>query len=514
MRIAAYCRVSTDKEDQLNSLEAQKEFFAQYTRRTGDTLVGLYADEGISGTKVRNRREFLHMMADARRGSFDQVVVKDISRFARNTVDLLQNVRELKALGIETQFLTANMTSMGSSEFVLTIFGALAQEESANTSKRVKFGKKLNGEKGRVPNLVYGYDKQAGDYFHLTINPGEAAVVGQIFGWYTQEGCGAAQIAARLNERGVPTKRGCRWTQNAVCRILANRLYMGEVINGKEEVADFLTGRRRAREEEAWMVVKRPELAIISRELFIQAEAIRKERGRAFQVDRVRQSNKHLFSTLIQCTACGWSFRRMVRTYRNTYVRWGCSGHSGRGAACCGNGVTLEEGALTAAVQGYFVQVLEGEPGALTYARQLLARRYGERYGDEGREKEVRARLGRLQRERQRYVELYARELLSQAELEEKLAGLGREMGRLEEEEKTLSRGRLNPGALEALLKRLFPTGESLVDVAAMTNQQLKEVVEKIRVSPEGRAEICLRGETVPDCYHQTQGPIGAAPGL
>ena len=105
MRIAAYCRVSTDKEDQLNSLEAQKEFFAQYTRRTGDTLVGLYADEGISGTKVRNRREFLHMMADARRGSFDQVVVKDISRFARNTVDLLQNVRELKALGIETQFL-------------------------------------------------------------------------------------------------------------------------------------------------------------------------------------------------------------------------------------------------------------------------------------------------------------------------------------------------------------------------------------------------------------------------
>lgn len=262
------------------------------------------------------------------------------------------------------------------------------------------------------------------------------------------------------------------------------------------------------------MVVRRPELAVISPELFAQAQAIRKERGRAFQVDRVRQSNKHLFSTLIQCTACGWSFRRMVRTYRNTYVRWGCSGHSGRGAACCGNGVTLEEGELTAAVQGYFVRVLEGEPGALTYARQLLARRYGERYGDEGREKEVRARLGRLQRERQRYVELYARELLSQTELEEKLAGLGREMGRLEEEEKTLSRGRLNPGALEALLKRLFPTGESLVDVAAMTNQQLKEVVEKIRVSPEGRAEICLRGETVPDCYHQTQGPIGAAPGL
>lgn len=148
MNIVAYCRVSTDKTDQLNSLEAQKEFFSEYTKRTGDTLVRLYADEGISGTKIKNRKEFLRMMSDAEHGLFDMVVVKDISRFARNTVDLLQNIRKLKALGIETQFLTANMTSMGNSEFVLTIFGALAQEESANTSKRVKFGKKMNAEKG------------------------------------------------------------------------------------------------------------------------------------------------------------------------------------------------------------------------------------------------------------------------------------------------------------------------------------------------------------------------------
>ena len=160
MNIAAYCRVSTDKTDQLNSLEVQKEFFAEYTKRTGGTLVQLYADEGISGTKIKNRKEFLRMMSDAERGLFDLVVVKDISRFARNTVDLLQNIRKLKSLGIQTQFLTANMTSMGNSEFVLTIFGALAQEESANTSKRVKFGKKMNAEKGRVPNLVYGYDIQ------------------------------------------------------------------------------------------------------------------------------------------------------------------------------------------------------------------------------------------------------------------------------------------------------------------------------------------------------------------
>ena len=274
MNIAAYCRVSTDKEDQLNSLEAQKEFFAEYTKRTGDTLVGLYADEGISGTKIKNRKEFLRMMTDAQHGLFDLVVVKDISRFARNTVDLLQNVRKLKSLGIETQFLTANMTSMGNSEFVLTIFGALAQEESANTSKRVKFGKKMNAEKGRVPNIVYGYDKTIGDYFNLSINKAETETVRQIYKWYLDEGYGAAKIANMLNESGSKTKRNCKWSQNAICRILTNELYTGKIINGKQEVSDFLTGQRKAKDETEWFVVERPELRIIDDESFETAQEI------------------------------------------------------------------------------------------------------------------------------------------------------------------------------------------------------------------------------------------------
>ena len=263
MNIAAYCRVSTDKEDQLNSLETQNEFFLEYTKRTGDNLIKLSADEGISGTKIKNRKEFQRMLADAEKGLFDMVVVKDISRFARNTVDLLQSVRKLKALGIETQFLTANMTSMGNSEFVLTIFGALAQEESANTSKRIKFGKKMNAEKGRVPNIVYGYDKTIGDYFNLSINEEEAKVIRQMYKWYTEEGFGGAKIANMLNERGIKTKRGNNWSQNSICRILTNEIYIGKIINGKEEIADFLTGQRKEKDESEWLVTIRPELRII-----------------------------------------------------------------------------------------------------------------------------------------------------------------------------------------------------------------------------------------------------------
>lgn len=120
MNIAAYCRVSTDKSDQLNSLEAQKEFFSEYIKRTGDTLVRLYADKGISETKIKNRKEFLRMMADAEHGLFDRVVVKDISRFARNTVALLQNVHKLKSLEIEPQFFMKYIlekSSMASKKF-------------------------------------------------------------------------------------------------------------------------------------------------------------------------------------------------------------------------------------------------------------------------------------------------------------------------------------------------------------------------------------------------------------
>ena len=241
MRIAAYCRVSTDKADQLNSLAVQKNFFVEYAEKNEHELVRLYADEGISGTKIKRRKEFQQMMADAERGLFQMLVVKDISRMARNTVDLLQSVRRLKALGIETVFLTANMTSMGDSEFVLTVFGALAQEESRNTSKRVKFSKRINAEKGKVPNLVYGYDKTIGDYFNLKINEEEATIIRQMYRWYVEDGYGGSKIADMLNQRGLKTKRNCNWSQVTVCRILTNPIYTGKVINGKEEIVDFLT---------------------------------------------------------------------------------------------------------------------------------------------------------------------------------------------------------------------------------------------------------------------------------
>lgn len=493
MNIAAYCRVSTDKEDQLNSLEAQKEFFSEYTKRTGDNLVRLYADEGISGTKIKNRKEFLRMMADAEHGLFDMVVVKDISRFARNTVDLLQNVRKLKALGIETQFLTANMTSMGNSEFVLTIFGALAQEESANTSKRVKFGKKMNAEKGRVPNIVYGYDKTIGDYFNLTINEEEAAVVRQIYEWYIKDGYGAAKISIFLNEHGLRTKRNCQWSQNGVCRILTNELYTGKIINGKQEVTDFLTGQRADKDASEWMVVERPDLRIIDPETFEQAQQIMQSRGKAFKVDKERQSNKYLFSTLIKCKECGWSFRRTVRTYKNTYVRWVCSGHNGRGADNCPNAVTVDEDELIEVLQEYFAGLLKAKKNVIRYVVGEFQRVYKAKDENLNYEKELTSQLAKLQKTRQKYMDMYADDLISREELNDKIGGMRKEIERLENELKMVSYHLTKGEQLESVLQQTFKEIEDITDVRQMTNAQLKRIIQKIEVDKDGNVDIYLR---------------------
>lgn len=493
MNIAAYCRVSTDKEDQLNSLEAQKKFFAEYTQRTGDTLVRLYADEGISGTKIKNRKEFLQMMSDAERGIFDMVVVKDISRFARNTVDLLQNIRKLKALGIETQFLTANMTSMGNSEFVLTIFGALAQEESANTSKRVKFGKKMNAEKGRVPNIVYGYEKTIGDYFNLTINEEEAVIVRQIYKWYIEGGYGTARISNMLNERGLKTKRNCAWSQNAVSRILTNELYTGKIINGKQEVTDFLTGQRTNKDEAEWMIVERPDLQIIDNELYEKAQEILKSRHNAFKMTRERQSNRHLFSTLIKCKECGWSFRRSVRTYKNTYVRWVCSGHNGRGADSCPNAITLDEDELISVIQDYFADMLKQKKKVINHVVGEFQRVYRAKDENIEYEKELNAQLNKLKKSRQKYMDMYMDDLITREDLNEKIGGARKEIERLENELKMVAYHLTKGEQLEQILNTTFKEIEDVTDVRQMSNTQMKKIIKKIEVDKDGNIDIYLR---------------------
>ena len=225
LRVAAYCRVSTDKDDQRNSLESQKSFFENYIRSNPDwELVKIYPDEGITGTSTKKRVQFNTMISDAKRGKIDRIITKEVSRFARNTIDTLQYTRELKELCIGVIFINYNINTLYSDgEIRLTIMASIAQEESRKTSERVKWGQKRRMEKGVVfGRNILGYHLEKGV---LTINEEEAKLVRHIFNKYL-EGKGLHVIGRELREEGYKTKTGnSECTNKSVRTILQNEKY-------------------------------------------------------------------------------------------------------------------------------------------------------------------------------------------------------------------------------------------------------------------------------------------------
>lgn len=482
VKIAAYCRVSTAKEEQLDSMAHQKEFFQDYARRNGYELVGIYADEGISGTRLQKREQFQTLLQDAGQHRFELVVVKDISRFARNTVDFLQSIRALKALGVNTRFLTANMDSLGESEFVLTVFGALAQEESANLSKRVKFGKNLNAQKGRVPHRIYGYDRV--DNFTLRINEAEADVVRLMYQMYVVQGLGCRTIARQLNAWGYATKLGCGWTPSAVHRILTNPIYCGHHINHKYEVENYLTGRQRKLSPQEQYHHPRPQWAIISPEDFEKAQVQRQQRRQVYGTDgnnfQGRYSARHLFSGLITCQECGRSFCRKTYTYARTRIYWKCSGND---QGQCSNQTKVEEGQLLEAIAGYVSKCI---PHPQQLEKELVEwawkqRKRGEKRGEE-RE--------RLERKAKRYAQLYANEAMT---MEEYLEKRGEILARIT----TLQMMRENEKDENTLREKV----RGYLNWQELTRTDLAKLVERIVVNREGEVRVVFEemGKTLPN---------------
>ena len=294
-------------------------------------------------------------------------------------------------------------------------------------------------------------------------------------------------------ENGVKTKRNCRWSQNAVCRILTNELYTGKVINGKEEVEDFLTGKRAERDETEWIVTEKPELKIIEPELYEQVRQIMSERNKRFKTDNVKQSNKHLFSTLIKCKECGWSFRRSVRKYKNTYIKWVCSGHNGKGVDSCPNAVTVDENELIDVLQNYFAELLANRKNVVKYVVDEFRRVYKAKDENISYEKELKTKIAKLENTRQKYIDLYTDDIITRAEMNEKIGGSKKELERLQNELKMVSYHLTKGEQLEVILNNTFKEISDITDVRNMTNAQLKKIIQKIEVDKDGNVDIYLR---------------------
>jgi site-specific DNA recombinase len=198
------------------------------------------------------------------------------------------------------------------------------------------------------------------------------------------------------------------------------------VVNGKQEIADFLTGARRETDESEWLVTEKPELAVIDGDTFDKAQAIMASRGKAFRVDKERHSNQYLFSTLIKCRECGWSFRRVARTYKNTYVRWVCSGRNGKGADTCPNSVSLDEQELIGVLQDYFTELVQNKKRVTQNIVSEFTRIYKVKDENVNYEKELRDKLAKLEKLRSKYMDMYADDLITRQELNDKLGGARR----------------------------------------------------------------------------------------
>lgn len=497
MKIAAYCRVSTEKEAQIDSLEKQIEFFNEFTKKNGYELYKLYADEGISGKQIKHRKQFQQMMEDAKHKKFEKVVVKDVSRFARNTVDLLQSVRELKSYGVQVDFLNNGEVMEGGSEFILTILGAMAQQESANMSKRVKFGKDITAQKGRVPNLVFGYDKIPNERYTLKINEEEAKIVKEIFESYVYKGIGTTKIAWDLNDRGIRTKKTkSKWVQTSIVRMLKNPIYTGRVTNKKSEVTDFITGTRKDLPEEEWIVVERSEMRIISDELFNRAQEILAQRSNEFKLNNKREKTEYVFSTLIYCKHCGYSFRRIKRKYKEDgpeYIRWVCSGRNSMGVNHCPNTTVIDEEELLNAIKIYLKSIIKNKKDFMKTVEKEFEKITKLRENNEGSEESLLKEIEKVTVKKQKYMEMFQNEIINIQELKKYTNPLNEDIARLERELKLITSEIKEKDVLEKELNKTIKTVDDILNNQTITNAMLKTIIDVIEVDSDSNIEVRLK---------------------
>lgn len=336
-RTAAYARVSTDTEEQLSSYEAQVRFYTDYIRSRSDwEFAGIYTDEGITGTSTTHREGFKRMMKDALSGKIDLIVTKSVSHFARNTVDSLTAVRELKAKGIEVYFEKENIWTLDSKgELLITIMSSLAQEEARSISENVTWGIRKRFADGKVSmpySAFLGYEK--GPDGTPVINEEEAEVVRFIYSLFLQ-GHAISWIAAYLTKQGIPTPRKkSRWTTTTIESILTNEKYKGDAILQKTYISDFLTKKaKRNNGEIPKYYVENSHPAIISAETFALAQEEMKKR----REDKTRMTSASIFSGKIFCGRCGSIYGRKVWHSSDQYRRviWRCdSKYAKKGHIC------------------------------------------------------------------------------------------------------------------------------------------------------------------------------------
>lgn len=296
-----------------------------------------------------------------------------------------------------------------------------------------------------------------------------------------------------LNAGGNKTKRGCQWSQNAVCRILANPIYTGKIINGKEEVTDFLTGTRTEKTQEEWMITEKPELRIIEPRQFAQVQEILKSRREIFRTGGQRQSSRYLFSTLIQCKECGRSYRRMARSYKNVYIRWSCSGRNQNGAFSCPNRIAVEETELTEILENYFAELLENEGWTIQRIQKEMEKILLNQKLRDQEEKQHLLHLRKLEKRQEKYKEMFLDDLIGKEEMKEKTEAVRKEIREVQEKLQMFRIGEMTEEQIRKMLGEMYRNLKEFLSFGELKNSQLKTIIKTITADAEGKIQIYLK---------------------
>ena len=380
LRVAAYCRVSTDSDEQATSYEAQIEHYTEYiSKHPGWVLAGIYADGGISGTNTKKREEFNRLIADCMNDCIDMVITKSISRFARNTLDCLTYIRQLKSKNIPVFFEKENINTLDArGEVCLTIMASLAQQESQSLSQNVRLGLQYRYQQGKVQvctNRFLGYDKD--DEGNLVINPKEAEIVKRIYQEYL-DGKSYYEIGKGLRADGFKTAAGKDvWAASTLRKILTNEKYIGDALLQKTVTTDFLKKERKTNKGLApQYYVENNHEAIIPRHMYmlVQEEMVRRARLETKTGKRRVYSGKFALSSIMYCAHCGDIYQRThwLISGKDVIV-WRCTSRlrkKSSGIECPAR--TIRETELHAAVVKAVNQVMERKDELLSEARKRL----------------------------------------------------------------------------------------------------------------------------------------------
>ncbi len=340
LRVTFYARVSTDKDEQLNSLENQVQYYTELIQSKPNwTYVEGYVDEGISGTSTKKRDSFNRMITDAKAGRFDFIITKEISRFSRSTLDSIQYTQELLEHDVGVLFQNDNINTLDSdSEFRLVVMAGVAQDEVRKLSERLKFGFRQAIKNGHVlgNDKLWGYDKKD---CVLTVNEEEARIVRRIFDLYANQQIGLRRISQTLFDEGFTSRKGNEFNVLTIRHILCNPKYKGWYCANKSQTVDYRSKRKIFLDEDEWVMYPDPSIpAIVSEELWDRANALYKTRSRQMKAHQsgANYHNRYPYSGKILCGEHGTTFHRQVlKSGKDEKEVWQCRVYRQRGRAAC-----------------------------------------------------------------------------------------------------------------------------------------------------------------------------------